>query len=336
MPCRRASAPTTSPACGRLRRAIRAVIAIRGSSLPPRLVLVVLTLATAVGVYLSYRTIMGRDPGVTLLVMLLFLKLLETRAPRDVFVVAFLVYFVALANFFYSQSIPIAGLMLLTVFVTTTALVGFSAPQRPVVDELKTAGRMLAQAGPVMLLLFFLFPRVQGPLWGVPQDAYSGVTGLSETMSPGSIRDLSLSDAIAFRVKFESDSPPRALLYWRGPVLSDFDGLAWRVGLPQLRRNMSIDAAGSPVDYEVTLEPHNRNWMFALEMPARIPPSARLTSEYLVISLTPIRSRIRYEMSSFPQFQAASGGGPEDLANALRLPRGVNPRALALAGEWRE
>src|SRR5437899_12735673 len=86
-------------------------------------------------------------------------------------------------------------------------------------SELKTAGRMLAQAGPVMLLLFFLFPRVQGPLWGMPQDAYSGVTGLSETMSPGSIRDLSLSDAIAFRVKFESDSPPRALLYWPGPGL---------------------------------------------------------------------------------------------------------------------
>src|SRR5205814_3853452 len=88
------------------------------------------------------------------------------------------------------------------------------------------------------------------------------------------------------------------LLYWRGPVLSDFDGLAWRVGLPQLRRNMSVEAAGTPVDYEVTLEPHNRNWMFALEMPARIPPTARLTSEYLVISLTPIRSRVRDRKST--------------------------------------
>ncbi len=314
----------------------RAIASIRPGALPPRWLLILLTFSGAIGVFFSYRTIMGRDPGVTLLVLLLFLKLLETRARRDVFVVAFLVYFVALANFFYSQSIPIAGLMLLTVFVTTTALVGFSAPLRPVVDDLKTAGRMLAQAGPVMLLLFFLFPRVQGPLWGMPQDAYSGVTGLSETMSPGSISSLSLSDAIAFRVKFETESPARAQLYWRGPVLSDFDGLAWRVGLPQLRRNMSVEAAGTPVDYEVTLEPHNRNWMFALEMPARIPPAARLTSEYLVISLTPIRSRVRYEMRSFPQFQAPSGGGPEDLAIALRLPRGVNPRSLALASEWRE
>ena len=314
----------------------RAIASIRGTALPARWLLILLTFGGAIGVFFSYRTIMGRDPGVTMLVLLLFLKLLETRARRDVFVVAFLVYFVALANFFYSQSIPIAGLMLLTVLVTTTALVGFSAPQRLVLEDLKTAGRMLAQAGPVMLLLFFLFPRVQGPLWGMPQDAYSGVNGLSETMSPGSISSLSLSDAIAFRVKFETGLPPRARLYWRGPVLSDFDGRTWRVGLPQVRRNMNVEAAGSPADYEVTLEPHNRNWMFALEMPTRIPPGARLTSEYLVISPTPIRSRMRYEMRSYSQFQAPSGANPGDLAQALALPRGVNPRARALASEWRE
>jgi len=314
----------------------RVAIAIRGASLPPRWVLILLTLGTAVGVFLSFRTIMGRDPGVTLLVMLLFLKLLETRAARDVFVVAFLVYFVALANFFYSQSIPIAGLMLFTVIVATTALVGFSAPQRPMAEHLKTAGRMLAQAGPVMLLLFFLFPRVQGPLWGLPQDAYSGVTGLSDTMSPGAISALSLSDAIAFRVRFETATPQRNQLYWRGPVMTDFDGSTWRVGLPQLRREMRVDAYGAPIDYEVTLEPHNRNWMFALEMPTRIPESARLTSDYLPISLTPIRSRIRYEMRSSPQFQARSGANPGDLAAALRLPGGVNPRARALSREWRE
>src|SRR5258708_38134096 len=147
---------------------------------------------------------MGRDPGVTMLVLLLFLKLLETRARRDVFVVAFLVYFVALANFFYSQSIPIAGLMLLTVLVTTTALVGFSAPQRLVLEDLKTPGRMLAQAGPVMLLLFFLFPRVQGPLWGMPQDAYSGVNGLWGTMSPRSISRLAPSGPAPLRGEFET------------------------------------------------------------------------------------------------------------------------------------
>src|SRR5437870_7048942 len=154
----------------------RAIVSIRAGALPRRWLLILLTFSGAIGVFFSYRTIMGRDPGVTLLVLLLFLKLMETRERRDVFVVAFLVYFVALSNFFYSQSIPTAALMLLTVFITTATLVGFSAPQRPVMDDAKTAGRMLLQAGPVMLLLFFLFPRVQGPLWGMPQDAYTGMT----------------------------------------------------------------------------------------------------------------------------------------------------------------
>ena len=314
----------------------RAALALRSRALPARWLLLLLTLASVIGVFFSYRTIMGRDPGVTLLVLLLFLKLMETRLRRDVFVVAFLVYFVALSNFFYSQSIPIAGLMLLTVFITTATLVGFSAPQRPVMDDVKTAGRMLLQAGPVMLLLFFLFPRVQGPLWGMPQDAYTGMTGLSETMSPGSISGLSLSDSIAFRVKFDGAPPPRGQLYWRGPVLSDFDGTTWRVGLPQLRRDTTLSVEGAPVDYEVTLEPHNRNWMFALEMPTSLPPSARVTTEYQVISLTPVRSRIRYQMRSYPNFAATSGAEPADLALALRFPRVFNPRAQGLAREWRD
>jgi transglutaminase-like putative cysteine protease len=324
----------TSFAAGGL-LAWRSAALVRSPLLPPRWLLFVLTLATLAGVFFSYRTILGRDPGVTLLVMLLFLKLLETRTARDVFVVAFLVYFVALANFFYSQSIPIAGLMLATVIAATTALVGFSAPGRALADDLRTAGRMLAQAGPVMLLLFFLFPRVQGPLWGLPQDAYAGSTGLSETMTPGSISDLSLSDAIAFRVKFEGAPPPRGQLYWRGPVLTDFDGRTWRVSLPQLRRGMAVEASGAPIDYEVTLEPHNRNWMFALEMPIRLPANARLTTEYLPIFFTAVRNRIRYEVRSATQFQLRSGAEPADLAAALKLPAAVNPRARALAGEWR-
>jgi hypothetical protein len=226
----------------------RAAIALRSGSLPHRLLLMLLSLAAAVGVYFSYGRFMGRDPGVTLLVLLLFLKLMETRAQRDVFVVAFLSYFVTLANFFYSQSIQVAGLTLVSALVTTAALVGFSAPQRPIADYFKTAGRMLAQAGPVMLLLFVLFPRVQGPLWGMPQDAYTGVTGLSDSMSPGSISALSLSDAIAFRVKFAGAPPPRAQLYWRGPVLSDFDGYTWKAGLPQIRRDLGLEVSGAPIE----------------------------------------------------------------------------------------
>ena len=65
------------------------------------------------------------------------------------------------------------------------------------------------------------------------------MTGLSDTMTPGSISELSTSDAIAFRVKFHGDPPPRNRRYWRGPVLSEFDGKTWRAGFPRLRREAS-------------------------------------------------------------------------------------------------
>ena len=50
---------------------------------------------------------------------------------------------------------------------------------------------LLLQAIPLSLIIFVLFPRVQGPLWGMPQDAYAS-SGLTDTMAPGSMSKLSL------------------------------------------------------------------------------------------------------------------------------------------------
>ena len=109
-----------------------------------------------------------------------------------------------------------------------------AAPQRALRANLRTAGLLLAHAAPAALVLFLLFPRVQGPLWGLPQDAYAGMTGLSDTMAPGNLSQLALSDAIAFRAEFEGEPPPPRLRYWRGPVLWDFDGRTWSIGHEQL------------------------------------------------------------------------------------------------------
>jgi hypothetical protein len=145
----------------------RIVIALRAQRLPHRLWLIALAVGGIAGVLITYRTIFGRDAGVTLLVLLMSLKLLEMRNVRDVFVMVFLAYFLALTNFFYSQTIPTAGLMLATVTVITASLVGFNDAQGSVKSHFRMAGVLLLQASPVMLLLFFLFPRVPGPLWGL-------------------------------------------------------------------------------------------------------------------------------------------------------------------------
>ena len=314
---------------------VRIWIAQGSRALPHRAWLIVLTIGGALGVFLSFRTIFGRDAGVTLLVLLMALKLLEIKVMRDIFVAVYLAYFLALTNFFYSQTMPTAALMLVTVLVISVSLVSFNDSSRRLADSARTAGALLLQASPVMLLLFFLFPRVQGPLWGLPQDAFSGVTGLSDSMTPGNLSSLSQSDAIAFRAKFLGNPPARRNLYWRGPVFWDFDGKTWRAGNTRLNNDYQVEVRGPPFDYEITLEPHNRNWLFALDIPSRIPPQSRITYDYQLLSLPPVRTRMRYELRSYPEYSALAGAEARDLALALRLPGLGNPRARELAARWR-
>ena len=314
---------------------LRIWIAQGSRRLPHRAWLIVLTIGGAVGVFLSFRTIFGRDAGVTLLVLLMALKLFEIKVMRDIFVAVYLAYFLALTNFFYSQTMPTAALMLVTVFVISASLVSFNNGGQRLSDSGRTAASLLLQASPVMLLLFFLFPRVPGPLWGLPQDAFAGVTGLSDSMSPGNLSSLSQSDAIAFRAKFQGNPPSRRNLYWRGPVFWDFDGKTWRAGNTRLNNDYQIEVRGQAFDYEITLEPHNRNWLFALDIPSVLPPQSRITHDYQLLSLPPVRTRMRYQLRSYPEYSALAGADAQDLAVTLRLPRLGNPRARELARRWR-
>lgn len=309
--------------------------AINRAPLPSRWFVIGIAVVAMLGVWLEYRTLFGRQPGIILLMLFAGLKLLETRSHRDAAVAAFLGYFLIITNFLYTQSIPNALVMCVALFTITTTLIGFSAPQRAPRANLRTAALLLAHAAPAALALFVLFPRVHGPLWGLPQDAYAGMTGLSETMSPGNLASLAQSDAIAFRADFEGETPPPQLRYWRGPVLWDFDGRTWSIG-PVFLVNFEPPQGGrATYRYGVVLEPHNRHWMFALETPASLPERARMSFDGQVLSTSPVRSRIRYEMTSVdaPEPRDEDRGA---LRRALRVPVGFNPRAEALANQWRD
>lgn len=304
--------------------------------LPRRWLLVPLTLLIIGGVYLNYHTLFGRDAGVALLVVLLSLKMLEAQHARDVAMAVILSYFLALTSFFYSQSAGSTLLTVTTLFVLTTTLVGASAQHRPAREQLRTAGLLLLQGVPLMVLLFFLFPRVQGPLWGMPADAFSGRTGLSDSMTPGAISNLSQSDEIAFRIKFEGEPPARRQLYWRGPVLREFDGRSWTAGPSYTPdQQYTLQNAETFVDYEITLEPHHRNWLFMLDLAVLLPQDALATADYQTLSRLPMHQRIRYRGRSALQYTASGGATPHDLAITTALPPDLNPRALELAQSWR-
>ena len=313
----------------------RASMALNGLRMPARWLPAALAAVGMAGVWLEYRTLFGRDAGIALLILFAGLKLLEMRSHRDATVVVFLCYLLIITNFLFNQSIPTALLMCFALLVMTTALVSFNAPQRAVGADARVAATVLLHAVPLAALLFILFPRVSGPLWRLPQDAHAGITGLSETMSPGTLSQLSQSDAIAFRVLFAGPVPQRHDLYWRGPVFWDYDGRTWRNG--SATRLVEFELAGGEAQYSyaVILEPHQRNWLFALETPQRLPPRAWLTGDGQVISFAPVLTRLRYEMASLAGARFADEEVPDALRRALRLPPGFNPRARELAATWR-
>jgi transglutaminase-like putative cysteine protease len=316
----------------------RGYIALGGLALPRKWILMLIAAGALGGIYLSYGRILGRDSGIALLMVMLALKLMEMATLRDAMVLIFIAYFLVVTNFLYSQTIPTTVFMLFVIWIVTATMAGFQFRMRQpgARYQLRIAGVMLLQAAPLMLVLFLLFPRVQGPLWGMPQDAFSGVTGLSDEMSPGSVSNLLTSDAVAFRVNFESAATPATQqLYWRGPVMWDFDGYTWsasRVPYAQARTFESLD---NPVEYTVTVEPHGKRWLFALDLPGKTPPRSIMTSDFQLLFQTQVTNRLRYDMISYLRYRDASALPRYELQRALRLPGTANPRTRELARDMR-
>ncbi len=320
----------------------RLYIAWHSLHLPPRWLLLMLSFTVVGGTFLNYGTIFARDSGVTLLALLTAMKLMEMYSQRDAMIVVFLGYFIVITNFLYSQTILTALYMLLAVLVITATLVGFNhtSERQKTIVQLRFASVLLVQSIPLMLILFVFFPRVQGPLWGLPQDTFSGISGLSNTMTPGSISQLILSDEVAFRVNFEGVIPKPDQLYWRGPVFWYFNGKNWLPGKKITRGSFKYERLEKRVQYTVTLEPHNNHWLFALDMPAMLPPESTGSNDYQVLSRTPVRSRMRYKMASYLSYKVGLDADEKELYRALQLPPdtniGGNKRARALAASWRQ
>lgn len=295
-----------------------------------------------VATLVTHRTVLGRDAGVTLTVVLLALKTLELRARRDAFVVFFLSFFVMLTNFFFSQSLLTAASMLIALLGLLTALVNAHMPVgRPsLAQAARTAGGMALLGAPIMAALFLLFPRF-APLWGVPGDAMAGRSGLSSSMEVGNLASLVLDESIALRVRFEGPPPPQGLVYFRGPVFGAFDGREWSALNTRFSQRFRVPAdlrvTGDPIRYEVTMEASRRPWIFTLEGTPQPPslPGYELdpTPDLQWRSNRAITDIVRYRAESYLDFRHGPDRYQPGLAEYTALPEGFNPRTMALALE---
>ncbi|MGQ0586344.1 MAG: transglutaminase TgpA family protein [Gammaproteobacteria bacterium] len=331
----------------------RGLAAWRQWALPPTWLKVLMVLAAIAIHGATYGRINGQHAGTALFVVMFALKLTEMRDRRDVLVVVSMCYFMMLTHFLFSQEIWTI-LYLGTCAVGVTAiLVEANHPGAPLPPRvtLRIGGAMVALAVPLMVALFVLFPRVPGPLWGLPADAGAARSGISDTMSPGDISSLIQSDEVAFRVVFRTPPPAPKDRYWRGPVLSYFDGRSWRAPFkgddyfrafdPATRLNAYetpvAELSGPAVRYEVTLEPHRQNWLFALDLPdpGRLPQDTTLTGYYQLLSRALVKERLVYTAESRPSYMLDAAMTPQWQRSAQRLPPDRNPRAVALARQWR-
>jgi len=322
----------------------RAYLAVRGLTLPSRWWLMGLLMLATGATFYTHRTLLGRDAGVTYIVVLLTLKTLEMRTRRDAFVIFFLGFFTLLSNFFFSQSLLTAVAMLLGLLGLLTALVNSHMPvgRPPLMQAAKLAGKMALLGAPIMAVLFLLFPRI-APLWGVPTDAMSGRSGLSARMQVGNIASLALDDSIALRVRFAGAPPRLNDMYFRGPVLSTFDGREWRELQSAFPARMQLSAdlqvQGEAVSYEVTLEPNNRPWVIVLDAapgkPALNGYRATMTSDLQWVADHPIADLVRYTAQSYTSFRHGPARPVAALQDFLTLPANFNPRTWQLANDMR-
>ena len=311
---------------------------------PPWPLKAILVAGCIIGLTLVYPSLLGLEPMLAMLIAGFGLKLLEMHHKRDAIVLIYLAYFTAAVGCVFSVEIPTFVLVVLTFAVATAALVSInqSKSRSFSMGPSTVALKMLATALPLMLALFLVVPRL-GALWSIPLPKNQALTGVGDTLSLGGISQLVGSDKLAFRARFEGEVPARERLYWRGIVLSEFDGTEWKQAdfftpgrlIMQRGAEESVERLGEPIRYTLTMEPTNRRWLFALSTPATREPGIRLVQDSRLVSVNEISLRRNYDVQSWLDYRLeAEGLNPADAKRERSLPPGSNPDTVRMAREW--
>ena len=297
-----------------------------------------LALLCFLGVLATYSTISGVGPGSALLAIMAALKLLETRKRRDQFVLLFISIFLVMSALLREQHLWSLPYLAVSVFMIMTAWLRISSPDAERARRsFGTSGRLVLYAAPLAIAMWIFFPRIATPFWSVPMDTGTAQSGISDTMSPGDISSLSMSDAVAFRVTFKGDAPEPRDRYWRGIVMTNFNGRTWTASDPySVRALEQVAYIGRPVEYTITLEPTRQIWVFALDMPEswNLPRTFIGPQQQLARSL-PIDQRMVYDAVSYLDYRTdvALSGIARDFYT--RVPDSGNPRTRELAQRMR-
>ncbi len=308
----------------------------RGYRLRPTVLKLILVAVAAGAIFLSYGTIKGIEPSVSLLAVLISLKILEAHTAREFQVMVMMAWVLCLCGLLLSQDLAIAFCLFVAFALLIASLVQFHRGPSPGAFwlPLTTTFKLLAQAAPLVVLLFILFPRINTGFQLRIGDLHSAMTGFSDRLSPGGIVALANSSEIAFRAEFpDRRTGPPGPMYWRGLVMWHCDGMEWRA--PYAPASMSdlsrrYPASEKAIRQRITIAPHGARWMFALDRPFGIPSGAMLARGNYLYSVQPIRKARRYEVLSSTE-PIVKELDAYERQEALQLPASVSPAVRELA-----
>ncbi len=321
-----------------------------GWPLPRPIIMYLLAFLGLVGLLATFRSGIGGDAFVGLMALGAAIKPFEMPTHRHKMITILLTYFIIITSLFRSESLFIVIYMLFSVFVTTTAMVRINAPGSTLKQSRKLAGTILAQAIPLVIVLFLVFPRLPDSLFGL-QDPSRGKSGFSESMQPGQISAMAQDQTPAFRVEFESTIPPADQLYWRGVVFQEFDGRTWRplpgqgfVPYQAKKTTGNPEQYGETISYSILMAPHHSRWLMALDRPIKGPAWTMLGKDHSLKARQKITKKTQYEaVSLLPGSQGWWSGTEPDrdsglfqkkqLPNRITRAKHMNPRTRKLVLE---
>lgn len=248
--------------------------------------------------------IFGRDAGTMVFITALGLKLLEIKSQRDLYLISYLAFIVAASQFLYLQNIAMAAYILFVSISLLATLLSINGTSLKNTQAIKKSAIILMQAIPLMIVLFIFFPRIETPRWSFLDENNQARTGLSDSLEPGSISKLSLSGEVVFRAKFKGKIPPKQERYWRGPVFSYTDGKRWSASknIYYQRFQDAVTYTGKAYDYSLLMEPQAKNWVFALDMPAKYSSALRQNVVYQLTTHKAFNKPAEYNISSYANY----------------------------------
>ncbi len=314
-------------------------------ALPSMLVRLAIFLPMAFGIVLAYNGHIDAGSMLAFLVALMSLKILELRSPRDFTVVSLLGFFMTLSAFFYNQSLGLFAFLTVALFANVLSLIRChsAAAGRSPWPSLRLGFGMVLQSLPLVVLMFIIFPRVQGNFLLRLTNPNVGLTGMSDHLQPGSMGSLVQSDELAFNAKVNNGaSLPQNELYWRALVLEISDSsMSWRAteqrALPP--RQTLPGTVSARVEQLITIMPHGERWLFALDHPVEVRTGSsfhvQLNASDSLRSEAPVYSKNIYTVTSDLAADPREGLAPERRRFYTKVPADMGEQSLALARGWR-